>query len=80
MDNNSSRNDADKGINKAVQETKDKMKESWQKFDADQAKKDMEVAFDPEDGHNLDLWTISIVVVTCILVAAIAMGLFRLFV
>ena len=79
MDNNSSRKDADKGINKAVQETKDKMKESWQKFDADQAKKDMEGAFDPKD----TTWTcgrISIVLVTCILVAALAIGLFRLFV
>ena len=78
MNNNNSRKDADKSINKAVQETKDKMKESWQNFDADQAKKDMEGAFDPKD----TTWTcgrISIVVVTGILVAALAIGLFRLF-
>ena len=76
--NNNGRKD-NKGLNKAVQETKDKMKESWQNFDADQAKKDMEEAFDPKD----TTWTcgrISIVVVTCILVAALAIGLFRLFV
>ena len=76
--NNNGRKD-DKGLNKAVQETKDKMKESWQNFDADKAKKDMEEAFDPKD----TTWTcgrISIVVVTCILVAALAIGLFRLFV
>ena len=45
--NNNGRKD-DRGLNKAVQETKDKMKESWQNFDADQAKKDMEDAFDPK--------------------------------
>ena len=76
--NNNGRKD-NKGLNKAVQETKDKMKESWQNFDADKAKKDMEEAFDPKD----TTWTcgrISIVVVTCILVAALAIGLFRLFV
>ena len=79
MNNNGRKDDKGKGLNKAVQETKDKMKESWQNFDADQAKKDMEEAFDPKD----TTWTcgrISIVVVTCILVAALAIGLFRLFV
>ena len=79
MTNNNSRKDADKGIiNEAFQETEDKMKESWQKFDADQAKKDMEEAFDPQD----TTWTcgrISIVSVIFILVAALAIGLFRLF-
>ena len=76
--NNNGRKD-DKGLNKAVQETKDKMKESWKNFDADKAKKDMEEAFDPKD----TTWTcgrISIIVVTCILVTALAIGLFRLFV
>ena len=89
--NNNGRKD-DRGLNKAVQETKDKMKESWKmptcvkikttkwkNFDADKAKKDMEEAFDPKD----TTWTcgrISIIVVTCILVTALAIGLFRLFV
>ncbi len=79
MNRNNSRKDADKGIiNEAFQETEDKMKESWQKFDADQSKKDMEEAFDPQD----TTWTcgrISIVSVIFILVAALAIGLFRLF-
>ena len=67
----------DKGINQAVQETKDKLKDSWQKFDADQAKKDFEKASDPEDDTN---WTrVSIVVLTSILVAALATGLIRIF-